>query len=252
MAQKLLQLLSSEKLLTSEQVQQILDIQEKEGGTIFKIIREHKYIESDTLVSFLSEKFKVPIVNPAEHEVDTAVIKFISYKYAYQFLTMPLKLEGDELTIVIADPTNTDLPEFLKHKTGYHICVVVSSEANIVDAIFENYLDRSGLPIDAYIFERIGSWEFYYSASNEELYIKSVNNNPEHLHLSKNDMAFLADMMENWSDEKHQKSLADLEKRYPHSFTGLEIMLARNKINRRDFCKNAKVTVRSVRDKEKN
>jgi len=145
MAPKLGQLLVSNKLITEEQLNKALEVQQKEGGRIGSNLIRLGFLTEDTLVGFLSKQYGVPAVNLSAQEIDSTVVKFIPYDVASKYQIFPLSKTGASLTVAMTDPSNVFALDDVKFMTGYDVVPVVASETSIKEAIARHYEQSDAL-----------------------------------------------------------------------------------------------------------
>lgn len=145
MAPKLGQLLVSNNLITEEQLNKALELQQKEGGRVGSNLIKLGFLTEDALVGFLSKQYGVPAVNLSSQEIDPSVIKFIPYDVANKYQIFPLSKTGASLTVAMTDPSNVFALDDVKFMTGYDVLPVVASESSIKEAIARHYEQSDAL-----------------------------------------------------------------------------------------------------------
>jgi type IV pilus assembly protein PilB len=103
MATKLGQLLLNNHIITEEQLEQALDLQNKEGGRLGSNLIKLGYLTEEKLVAFLSQQFGVPAINLSEYEIDTSLTKFVPVDVAQKYLILPVARVGATLTVAMVD-----------------------------------------------------------------------------------------------------------------------------------------------------
>jgi type IV pilus assembly protein PilB len=142
MADKLGDLLVRERLLTSEQLTQALDVKKKNGGRLGTNLVKLGFINDQTLTQFLSRQFGVPAIDPSKVEIEPAVVEMIPAEIAQKYQVVPVSRSGSTLTIATSDPSNIFIIDDIKFLTGKNIAVNVASEGAIKEAI-DRYYDSS-------------------------------------------------------------------------------------------------------------
>src|SRR5690606_21072224 len=71
--------------------------------------------------------------------VDTRLLKLIPAELATKHTVLPLKREGRQLTVAIADPTNLGVVDDLNFITRYDIVPVLAGEYSMRQAIEKHY-----------------------------------------------------------------------------------------------------------------
>ncbi len=139
MATKLGQLLINNHLITDEQLEKALELQEKDGGRLGSILVKLGFLTEEKLVAFLSQQFGVPAISLSDYQIDPAITKFIPVDVAQKYSILPVARVGATITIAMVDPSNVFAIDDVKFMTGYNVDPVVATESAIRTAITEHY-----------------------------------------------------------------------------------------------------------------
>ena len=139
MATQIGELLISEKLITTDQLESALKYQSQNGGRLGSILIHLGYVDDDDITLILSKKYGVPSIDLDDFEIEASVIKAIPLEVARKYLVVPLSLGGNVLTIACADPANVFAMDDIKFTTGFNIETVVATEGSILDALEKYY-----------------------------------------------------------------------------------------------------------------
>ena len=96
-------------------------------------------ITDDQLVEVLADHLNVPAYNLAETDIRAEVIAIITPTMADVYKIIPVSLEGNVLTIVMAQPQQLQVIDELRTLLGYDIRPAVASEADINKAYAKYY-----------------------------------------------------------------------------------------------------------------
>ena len=91
------------------------------------------------VVRMLARQFRMPAVDLSRFEVDTRLLKLIPAELASKHTVLPLKRDGRQLTVAIADPTAMSVVDDLKFITRYDIVPVLAGEYSMRAAIEKHY-----------------------------------------------------------------------------------------------------------------
>lgn len=91
------------------------------------------------VVRMLARQFRMPAVDLSRFEVDTRLLKLIPAELASKHTVLPLKRDGRQLTVAIADPTAMAVVDDLKFITRYDIVPVLAGEYSMRAAIEKHY-----------------------------------------------------------------------------------------------------------------
>jgi type IV pilus assembly protein PilB len=139
MAGRLGQMLVNAKLITDDQLQKALAMQQKEGGRLGSNLVKLGFIDEDELVSFLSRQYGIPAVNLADLEIDPNLCKLIPNDTVQKYQIMPISRTGATITVAMVDPSNVFALDDIKFMTGYNVEPVIASEATIKASINKYY-----------------------------------------------------------------------------------------------------------------
>lgn len=146
---KIGEILSKEGHITSFQLEEALNLQKKNDGRLGGILLRLGYIDEETIVNVLSRLYNYPAADLSKISPDPKAVELIPYEVAKKFMAFPFKLEGDALSIAMAEPTDTGAIENLQKEVKKSIEANVSTEKDIVDA-FREYYKISDEEYDSY------------------------------------------------------------------------------------------------------
>lgn len=131
-------------IITSEQLQEALEEQKKSGGRLGQNLMALGYITEDVMAAFVGKQLGISYVSLSEYgEISVDVTKIVPENICRHQTLVPISMEDNILTIAMADPLNVFTVDDLRVMTGYEIKVVISSEAEIKQAI-EKYYGNKG------------------------------------------------------------------------------------------------------------
>ena len=139
-AERLGDLLVREGLITREQVAKALQEQaanpgQRLGLTVVKM----GMVPETAVVRMLARQYRMPAVDLSRFEVDQKLLKLIPAELASKHTVLPLKRDGRQLTVAIADPTSMGVVDDLKFITRYDIIPVLAGEFSMRAAIEKHY-----------------------------------------------------------------------------------------------------------------
>ncbi len=137
--ERLGKMLVNARLITSDQLQQALEAQKKDGGRLGSTLVELGYLDGDRLLNFLSLQYGVPPVDLSKVQIDPAIIKLLPGDVVEKYQVVPVKRTGAILTLAMEDPTNVSAIDNIKFMTGYDIQPVIASETAIRTAMAKYY-----------------------------------------------------------------------------------------------------------------
>jgi len=140
MALKLGELLVSSGIVTRAQLDEALKSQIIFGGRLGTNLIEMGCLEEDSLARILSEKLRVPCVDPNEiMAIPPSVIALITTEEAEKFKIVPVRLDIRRLSLAMADPTDFPALDAIAFRTGCVIQPMVSPEIRLAQALEKHY-----------------------------------------------------------------------------------------------------------------
>ncbi len=132
-------------LITRQQLAQALKEQRTSSEKLGSILVRLKFITEDQLAGFLSQQYGVPSVTLASVTVDPMVIQLVPANVARRYDLLPIRRDGDTLTVAMADPVNVHAIDHVTFITGLRVLPVVAAQGAIREAIDRYY--ESSMPL---------------------------------------------------------------------------------------------------------
>jgi type IV pilus assembly protein PilB len=139
MALKLGDLLLKAKLISQDQLDEALKLQQSSGLKLGEALVKLNVVTEDDITETLSAQFGVPSINLTHFEIDPSVLKLVAADVARKYNILPVNKTGATLTIAMSDPTNVFALDDIKFMTGYNVEPVVASEQSLQLAIDRHY-----------------------------------------------------------------------------------------------------------------
>jgi len=133
------EVLLKEKVLTPEQLKTAQDFQKKHDVPLGSAIVSLNFLSGEEMAQGLSRQLGYPYIDLDQFEVYPDVISLITTESAKKSLVMPIHRIRSFLTLAMVDPTDLDIIEDIRFRTGLSIQPVIASEAGIVNAINKYY-----------------------------------------------------------------------------------------------------------------
>jgi type IV pilus assembly protein PilB len=146
-------LLVQEKLLNREQLKEVEDFQKKNDVSTGTAIISLGYISEEDMAQALSRQLGYPYINLDQFEVYPDVINLIPVEIASKYLIMPIHRIRSFLTLAMVDPTDLDIIEDVRFRTGLSIQPVIASETGITNAIKKYYGTSDSLRVKQIVDE---------------------------------------------------------------------------------------------------
>ncbi len=145
MALKLGELLLNEKMVTPGQLEEALKNQVIYGIRLGSSLVEMGYVDENALAQLLSKKLGVPCVS---HKELAGVPKDLIYAFPRDLVethhVVPIKLEGNRLSLAMTDPTDFKAIEEIGFATGHVVLPYIAPDVQISWALDYYYQLSSG------------------------------------------------------------------------------------------------------------
>ena len=132
-------LLIQSGVITKQQLEVALKHQKKMGIRLGNALVELNFITEHVMKQTLCTQLNIPFLNFANITLKPELSKLINKNYALKHGVVPIATIGQTMTLLMDDPTKTELIEELQQLTGYSINVVTSTNADIMGAFAELY-----------------------------------------------------------------------------------------------------------------
>jgi len=153
MGSNLGELLLKEKLLNSEQLESVLKFQKNNEVPTGTAVVSLGYISEEEMAQALSRQLGYPYINLDQFEVYPDVINIIPVEIAKSSLVMPIHRIRSFLTLAMVDPTDLDVIEAIRFRSGLSIQPVIASETGITNAIRKYYGSSDSLRVKKIVDE---------------------------------------------------------------------------------------------------
>ena len=133
------QLLVDAKLITQEQLDAALKLQEEKGGLIGQVLVGQGVTTEEAIAKALTAQYGFPYMPLAGYEMDVAVVKLIPENVARQYEMIAVDRMGNVLTLAMSNPLNNQAIEDIEMITKCRIQTFVSTSTDIKDSIAKYY-----------------------------------------------------------------------------------------------------------------
>ncbi|HOJ26557.1 MAG TPA: type IV-A pilus assembly ATPase PilB [Candidatus Saccharicenans sp.] len=147
MASKLGELLLREKIIDSEKLRQAIDYQKKNNLPISSALVALGFLTEEEIAQALSRQLGYPYIDLDQFEVFPEVISLIPAETAKRNLVMPIHKIKSFLTLAMVDPTDLEVIEDIRFRTGLSVQPVISTETGVTNAINKYYGTSDALKV---------------------------------------------------------------------------------------------------------
>ncbi len=139
MASNLGELLLREKILSVDQLKSALDFQKKNSLPVGTSLVQLGYLTEEDIAQALSRQLGYPYIDLDQFDVYAEVISLIPVDVAKKHMVMPIHRIRSFLTLAMVDPTDLEIIEDIRFRTGLSIQPVIASETGVINAINKYY-----------------------------------------------------------------------------------------------------------------
>ena len=138
-------MLIREGKITESHLQEALRRQEQRGGRLGQILVEMKAIAEEEILRTLAQQLHIPRAQiPRLANFSTELLSVVPESLASRYRVVPLKKEGNLLSVAMVDPFDIPVLDDLRVVTGLEIQPLIASEAEVQDVIERLYRQREG------------------------------------------------------------------------------------------------------------
>jgi len=127
-------------LITESQLKRAIDLQKKDACFLGEALVRIGAISKDKLYWVLADQYNLPYISNLSSEfIEPEVVKSIPEEIARGYSILPVYSTDDELSIVIHNPTNTEILKTLKKVTGKRLKIAISDRESINSVLDDFY-----------------------------------------------------------------------------------------------------------------
>ena len=142
-AERIADVLVEDGLLSSNQIEELLERQKKEGARLVKLLidKDKQYVSPDDLAVSMGRVLNVPPVNLGRINIAPEVAELVPRETAHNHKVVPVSRLENRLYLAMADPLNVMALDDVKRVTKLEIFPLIASEKAITDKL--NALDAA-------------------------------------------------------------------------------------------------------------
>src|SRR5438874_4369624 len=126
-------------LLSAKQVEELLELQKKEGTRLLKLILEKSYVSELDMVVSMGRLLNLPPVNLSRFGIPPETAGLVPREMATNHKVLPVSRLDNKLFLAMADPLNVLALDDVKRTTKLEVMPMIASEKAILDKL--NNLD---------------------------------------------------------------------------------------------------------------
>ena len=137
-------LLVREGLIDNEQLARALQEQKGSNDKLGSILVKLSFVTEENLIAFLSRQYGIQSITLSQLDIDPDILKLVPEQIARKYEVLPVKLQGNTLTLAMGDPTNVFALDDVGFMTNLQVVPAVASQAAIRQAIDRAYDSKGG------------------------------------------------------------------------------------------------------------
>jgi len=122
-------------LLSTAQVEELMEKQKKDGTRFIKLVVEKAYVTENDLVVSMGRVLNTPPINVTRAGVAPEVSELVPRDIAINYKVLPISRLGNRLFLAMADPLNVLAVDDVKRLTKLEVSPMIASEKAIVDKL---------------------------------------------------------------------------------------------------------------------
>jgi len=127
-------------LITEAQLKRAISLQKRDECFLGEALIKIGAISRDKLYWVLADQFNLPYISNLTRElIDPDVVKSIPEEIARGYSILPVYSTDDELSVIIHDPTNTEILDSLKQMTGKKRLKIAISNRESINSILDEF-----------------------------------------------------------------------------------------------------------------
>jgi type IV pilus assembly protein PilB len=154
-------------LLTTKQIQELLEQQKKDGTRLLKLVVEKAYVNEMDMVVSMGRVLNTLPVNLARISIPQDIVELLPREIATNHKVLPVSRLGDRLFLAMADPLNVLALDDVKRITKLDVTPLIASEKTILDKL--NNLDTAKGTMEDIISDAAKQAEVDREADNLEV-----------------------------------------------------------------------------------
>ena len=126
-------------LVSADHIQDAIRVQQATGKSLESILVELEALPVAAMLNFLSQQYGVPSLELSKFQIVPDLRDLVPANIAHQFCILPIRRLRSRIFLAMADPTDIQVIDEMKFRTGLHVAPLVAMESDIKAAIQKSY-----------------------------------------------------------------------------------------------------------------
>src|SRR5207244_9388183 len=131
-------------LLSTRQVEELLEQQKKEGTRLLKLILDKSYVSEQDMTVSIGRVLNTPPINLARIAIPMEVADLLPRELAHSHKVVPVTRLENKLFLAMADPLNVLAIDDVRRITKLEISPMIASEKAIMDKLHNLETGKTG------------------------------------------------------------------------------------------------------------
>lgn len=141
-------MLLASNLIDEVQMQIALEEQKRTGKKFGSTLVDLKFIDENVLAAFLSKQIDIPCISLLNIDIPKKVLRRLPAYAAHECQAVPIRIEGEDLVVALADPTDQDVLHKLEIATGMKVRPLIAPQSSLGMIVDRLYPMPQGPPDD--------------------------------------------------------------------------------------------------------
>ena len=151
--------------ITDDQLLLLLDEQQQQPGALLgKLAEDMALITDEQLAQALGEQMNMKVVTIGDNPIPKDLLEKLSETMAQLYRVIPIRFDGNRLTVATCDPQNLTIQDELRTFLGMDIEMVVATEREIKGSI-ERFYSSESLSVEKIVAELAADEELFEAAN---------------------------------------------------------------------------------------
>ena len=134
-SRKLGELLVDRRLIGKDALETVLNKEAETGIPLAKLLTDDGHVREEDLLRTVAERVSMPYVELDDELLDPEAVAASAGDTARELHSMPVKLDGDELLVAVADPFDAERHRRLEQASGKKVLLALSTKDSIQRAL---------------------------------------------------------------------------------------------------------------------
>lgn len=158
------------RLISADQLAVALETKRNLGGNFGHILLRKGFVTVEDLESFLKYQLDIKTISVKAADISSDVMKLVPSNMARKHNYVPLKMEGEIISIALADPIEIFSSDEIENELQHRVEIFFATDADVEQALDKIYRAPSLIPMELEDIEVVsGGWDEGVAAADRDL-----------------------------------------------------------------------------------